>query len=413
MSEDIQPVPQQERNLSGMDFFVLWMGAAIAISEVWAGGMLAPLGFIGGLGAIILGHVIGNTPLALGGVLGSDLGVPAMVSVRVAFGKWGSYLASILNIIQLVGWTAIMIIICAQSVDNITQILVGYTNIKLWMLIAGLVSTFWALVGTPLWKWMQRIGVFSLAILCLFMTYSVLRNVSLVELLSWKGDGSLPWGAGLDLVIAMPISWLPLVSDYSRFARESRSAFRGTWWGYFLASSWMYTLGLLLALSTGQANPIPVMLALNWGTIALAIVFFSTFTTTFLDIYSGAVSFLNLFPRFQEKLITLFFGLGGTILALVFPMDRYESFLYLIGGIFIPLFGVVIFDYFLYRRRRMDIKELHEGKTLNRGALLSWVGGLMVYFIFLYFLPRWGASLPSFFASGLIYLGTRRKSNDL
>jgi len=413
MSEDIQPVPSQKRNLSGMDFFLLWMGAAIAISEVWAGGMLAPLGFIGGLGAIILGHVIGNTPLALGGVLGSDLGVPAMVSVRVAFGKWGSYLASILNIIQLVGWTAIMIIICAQSVDNITQILAGYTNIKLWMLIAGLVSTFWALVGTPLWKWMQRIGVFSLAILCLFMTYSVLRNVSLVELLNWKGDSSLPWGAGLDLVIAMPISWLPLVSDYSRFARESRSAFRGTWWGYFLASSWMYTLGLLLALSTGQANPIPVMLALNWGIIALVIVFFSTFTTTFLDIYSGAVSFLNLFPRFQGKLITLFFGLGGTILALVFPMDRYENFLYLIGGIFIPLFGVVIFDYFLYRRRRMDIKELYEGKTLDRGALLSWVGGLMVYFIFLYFLPHWGASLPSFFASGLIYLGTRRKSNDL
>lgn len=104
MSEDIQPVPSQKRNLSGMDFFLLWMGAAIAISEVWAGGMLAPLGFIGGLGAIILGHIIGNTPLALGGVLGSDLGVPAMVSVRVAFGKWGSYLASILNIIQLVGW---------------------------------------------------------------------------------------------------------------------------------------------------------------------------------------------------------------------------------------------------------------------------------------------------------------------
>ena len=170
-----------------------------------------------------------------------------MVSVRAAFGKLGSYLASALNIIQLAGWTAIMIIICAQSVDNITQILAGYTNVKLWMLIAGMISTFWALVGTPLWKWMQRIAVFSLAILCLFMTYSVLHNVSTEELLNWREMALFPGGR-----FRPRDSYAHFLASFGfrllSFCSREPLCFLGDLVGIFLASSWMYVLGLLLAL---------------------------------------------------------------------------------------------------------------------------------------------------------------------
>jgi|YNPMSStandDraft_1061717.scaffolds.fasta_scaffold03761_8 putative hydroxymethylpyrimidine transporter CytX len=405
----IEVIPPERRNLYGWDFFLLWMGAAIAISEIWAGGMLAPLGFWKGLWVILVGHLIGNLPLALGGVLGSDWGIPSMVSTRIAFGAKGSYFASVLNIVQLLGWTAVMVIICARSSDLIMQSLFQYQNPRLWILVAGLVSTFWALVETGWWKWMQRVAVGALAVLSVLMTYVALRNVSWGVLINLQGDRTLPLGMGLDLVIAMPISWLPLAADYARFARNTGKAFWGTFLGYFVASSWMYTVGLLSTLVTQNPDPLPGMVAMGLGVVALFVVLFSTFTTTFLDIYSAGVSFLNLFPRWRGKWVTILFGLSGTLLALVFPMERYEAFLLFIGAIFVPLFGVVLFDYFLLRRRHIDLTEVIEGKkAVGIQAIFAWVIGVGVYLLFWRFFAFLGASLPSFFAAGIGYVLFKR-----
>ncbi|MBC7217297.1 MAG: putative hydroxymethylpyrimidine transporter CytX [Candidatus Caldatribacterium sp.] len=410
MLEALHPIPKEKRYLAGFDFFLLWVGAAVAVSEIWAGGILAPLGFLGGLSAILLGHLVGNTPFALGGVLGSDWGVPAMVSVRLAFGRWGSYLASFLNILQLVGWTAVMVIICAQAGDGIMQVLFGFSSFRLLLIIAGVVSTFWALLETSWWQWMQRIAVLALSALSGVMTFVALRGISFSELLNLRGDGSLPWGAGFDLVVAMPISWLPLVADYTRFARSTKGAFWGTWWGYFVASSWMYAVGLVSSLTTGQKDPLPAMVALGLGSAALLIVLFSTFTTTFLDIYSASVSFLNVYPKLKGKLTTVLFGASGTLLALVFPMERYESFLFLIGAVFTPLFGVVIFDYFVLRRRKVTLSDFYEKcPSLIWEGIVSWIFGVGVYALFLKFLPAFGASIPSFLLPGGLYLLLRRK----
>ncbi|MEN3185170.1 MAG: putative hydroxymethylpyrimidine transporter CytX [Atribacterota bacterium] len=405
----IEVIPKERRTLGSGDFFLLWMGAAIAISEVWAGGILAPLGFIWGMGVILVGHLIGNVPFALGGVLGSDWGIPSMVSTRLAFGAKGSYLASILNVVQLLGWTAVMVIICARSTDLIMQSLFHFSNFRLWILLAGLVSTFWALIETEWWKWMQRIAVGALAVLSGLMTYVALRSVSWSTLIAFPRESTLPLGMGLDLVIAMPISWLPLVADYARFARNTKGAFWGTFLGYFIASSWMYTVGLISALATKNPDPLPGMVSMGLGVAALFVVLFSTFTTTFLDIYSAGVSFLNLFPRLRGRWVTILFGLGGTILALIFPMEEYEKFLLFIGAIFVPLFAVVLFDYFLVRRRNIDLGEALEGrKTVDFGAMVSWIGGVIIYLLFTFFLSGLGASLPSFFVAGIFYLLLKR-----
>jgi len=397
-------IPQSQRNLTGFDFFLLWSGAAISIAEIWAGGMLVSLGFWGGVMAIIVGHIVGNTPLSLGGIIGSEWGISSMFSIRAAFGRIGSFVASFFNIIQLLGWTAIMVIICARAMDVISMKMFDYNNRFLWILMAGLGSTIWAMVGHRWWKWIQRIAVIALAALCVVMTYVVLVNAPLSFLKNIVADGSLPWATGFDIVIAMPISWLPLVADYSRFAKNTTSACRGTWWGYFFVSSWMFILGFFLSLATGQSDPIPGMVAMGFGVIAFMVVLFSTITTTFLDIYSTAVSFRNVKPKVKEKLATFLFGIGGTGLALFFPVDRYESFLYFIGSIFIPLFGVVLFDYFIYRKRRINTNQLFHQKDYDLVAILAWVSGFVIYELFLNYLPVLSASLPSLFSSGAIYL---------
>lgn len=422
----IEPVPREERNLDGWDFFILWAGAAISLAEIWAGGLLVPLGLRLGFWAILLGHVIGNCPFALGGLIGSHWGVPAMISLRPSFGVRGSCLAAGLNIVQLVGWTGIMLIVCGTAADALSKAY-GFSNPTLWVVIAGIATTLWAVLGHRGWKWLQRISVLALLTLCLGMTYILFQRYGWQMLSKIPRGKELPFMVGMDLVIAMPISWLPLVSDYSRFAKHSRSSFWGTWLGYFVVSSWMYLLGLAASLATKSTDPSGVimnlMLEFGWVVPALAIVLLSTFTTTFLDIYSTAISTLTILPKIGERPAILLGGGLGTGLAVLFPnLLEYEHFLLFIGAMFCPLFGIVLTDYFWVRGRRISVEDLYRRagtywfwKGVNPVALIAWLVGFALYLGFSPMLLekvmsiRWafpwplGSSLPSMIVAGLIY----------
>jgi len=427
----IQPVPKEERNLGGWDFFLLWAGAAISLAEIWAGSLIVPLGLGLGLWAILLGHLIGNTPFALGGLIGSRWGIPTMVSVRPSFGIRGSYFAAALNVIQLVGWTAVMLIVCGQAADAISKFY-GFSNLSLWIILSGVITTLWALVGHRIWKWLERISVFALLVLCIAMTYVVFQQYGwgMLSQISRKRD--FPFMVGMDLIIAMPISWLPLVSDYSRFAKDSKSSFWGTWISYFIVSSWMYLIGLMASLATQSSDPSGVvmnlMLKFGWAIPALIIVLFSTFTTTFLDIYSTAISGLNIFPKLGERAGILIGGILGIIVAILFPtLLDYEHFLLFIGAMFCPLFGIVLADYFFFKKGVFDLEDLYrkEGrywfwKGINPIAITTWAIGFAIYLGFSPMLMEkvigikasfpWplGSSLPSMIVAGLIYWTLRK-----
>jgi len=427
----IEPTLKEERNLGGWDFFLLWSGAAVSLAEIWAGGLIVPLGLGLGVWAILAGHLIGNTPFALSGLVGSRWGIPTMVSVRPAFGIRGSYFASALNVIQLIGWTAVMLIICGQAADALSKFY-GFSNPTLWIILSGAITTLWAVVGRRFWKYLQRISVFVLLILCLAMTYIVFREYGWGMLSQIPQKKDFPFMVGMDLVIAMPISWLPLVSDYSRFATGSKSSFWGTWIGYFVVSSWMYLLGLAASLATQSSDPSGVvmnlMLRFGWAIPALIIVLFSTFTTTFLDIYSTAISGMNIFPKLGERRGVILGGLLGTGVAILFPaLLNYEHFLLFIGAMFCPLFGIVLVDYFFLRRGDIDPDHLYRRngkywfwKGINPLAIIAWAIGFGIYLGFSPMLIEkvlavkaafpWalGSSLPSMISAGLVYLFLKR-----
>jgi len=428
----IEPIPKEERNLGGWDFFLLWAGAAISLAEIWAGSLVVPLGLGLGLGAILLGHLIGNTPFALGGLIGSRWGIPTMVSIRPSFGIRGSYFAAALNVIQLVGWTAVMLIVCGQAADAISKFY-GFSNLNLWIILSGVITTLWAVAGHQFWKWIERISVFALLILCMAMTYVVFREYGWGMLSQIPRKGDFPFMVGMDLVIAMPISWLPLVSDYSRFATDSKRSFWGTWISYFIVSSWMYLIGLMATLATQSPDPSGVvmnlMLKFGWAIPALIIVLFSTFTTTFLDIYSTAISSLNIFPKLGERTGIWIGGILGIIVAIIFPaLLDYEHFLLFIGAMFCPLFGIVLVDYFVLRKRVIGIEDLYKrdgkywfSKGINPLAIVAWAIGFAIYLGFSPMLMEkvlqvraafpWplGSSLPSMILAGLIYWFLRKQ----
>lgn len=409
MANGIKPIKKEEKNLAGIDFLLLWSGAAISLAEILAGGILVPLGLVGGILAILAGHILGNTPLALAGVIGSEQGIPSMVSVRPSFGNRGSYLPAFLNVVQLLGWTAIMLIMGARSAEIISQKLWGYSNFQLWVILLGIITTLWAFFGHKTWKWLHRISVSALLLLSVVMTYVIFQEHSFAELAQIPSTSELSLATGLDLVIAMPISWLPLVADYSRFAKSTCSSFWGTWLGYFVVSSWMYFIGLSAALATGSADPISLLLNLGWGIAALVIVLFSTFTTTFLDIYSTAVSALNIFPQLGERRGIIIGGVLGTLVALIFPIEQYENFLLFIGAMFCPLFGVVLVDYFILRQRKYLVEDIYKkGKYwyyqgVNIRAIISWVIGVVLYQQGIKYGLWIGSSIPSMVIAGSLY----------
>ena len=413
------PVESRERKLQEWDYFLLWAGAAISLSELWAGGLLVSFGLLAGLGIILLGHVLGNTPMALGGLIGSRHGVPAIVSTRGALGNRGASLPAVLNIVQLVGWTAVMLWIGGQAAAGLAG---GAESARAWTVALGVLTTLWALAGQRTWRTLQKIGVVLLLALSAAMTVLALKTYGWREMWAVKGAPAMPFMLGLDLVIAMPISWMPLVADYTRLAAAPGRGIRGTWWGYFLVSSWMYAVGLIAALATGSGAPEATLMQLMgahrllWP--AVLIVLLSTVTTTFLDIYSNAVSAQSLCPRLGHRAAVLAGGLLGTGVALFFDATKYEGFLLFIGAAFCPLFGVVLADYFILKRGKYVAADLFRRGAywytggVNWRALAAWAAGFGLY--------RWcahtafpgGSSIPAMAGAAALYLAVSWRKRE-
>jgi putative hydroxymethylpyrimidine transporter CytX len=421
---DIQPITTGQRNLGGVDYFLLWAGVAISLAEIWAGGFLAPMGFWLGFWAIIIGHVIGNTFMALGGVIGSEYGIMSMVSVRPSFGIRGSNLAAVLNIIQLIGWASIMLIIGGRAGAMLGKPLGGLlASNHFWIVAIGIGTLIWALyTGKSVWKIMQKSAVIALLLIVILMTWASIREFG-SGVLNVKPT-VMPFMIGLDLVIAMPISWMPLVSDYSRFSKKTVPAFWNTWWGYFLISSWMYVLGLMATLVTGETDPgaliLQIMGRIGLAIPALILVVFSTITSDFPDVYSATCSILNISRKISAKTLMWIAGILSILVALIFPMEQYENFLFFIGAMFVPLFGVVLTDYFLIRKRQLNREEIYKkdgeywfSKGFNIAAIVSWAIGFIVYEFIAVMKYAIGGSLPSLIAAGLVYfLVTQLRKTD-
>lgn len=390
-----------EVNISMFGFFSLWFGAAISIAEILTGGLLSPLGFGTGLKAIIIGHLIGTAILVLGGIIGTEERLPSIKSTGISFGTYGALVFSVLNVLQLLGWTAVMIISGARSVNEISKVLWSFDAINMWSIIIGGLVCLWIYFGNTGWKRVNTIAVILLFLLTILMSSIVFRNSALF---SKSASGDMSFGSAIELNVIMPLSWLPLIADYTRFAKRKRDGVLGSFLGYFAGSTWMYAIGLGAAIVAGNPDATAMLMAANLGITALGIVVLSTVTTTFLDAYSAGVTALNLFPKLNEKKAAVAMGIIGTIIAISAPIERYESFLYAIGSVFAPLFAVLLTDYFIIRKNR----KLQEGLLVNWGAVFVWAAGVVLYYKFIGIDFILGATVPVMLITSAFYTLTWR-----
>lgn len=382
--------------LSFWHFALLWCGAAISIAEILTGGFIAPLGFKMGLIAILLGHLIGTAIFAFGGVIGTREEIAAITSTRISFGLYGTYLFSILNVLQLVGWTAVMVKSATQSLNLISTSLWGINNIALWSIVIGALTALWIAFGMTGFKKINTAAVFLLFLLTLALGWVIFKSG---KLMSAPAGGGISFGGALELAVVMPISWLPLIADYTRFAKSEKQGAYGSFFGYFIGSSWMFIIGLGAAIVSKNPDPSAMMLAANLGVSAFGIVVLSTVTTTFMDAYSAGVTFLNIMPRLNEKVTAIIMTIIGTFISLVFPIDNYTNFLYAIGSVFAPLFAVLLTDYFIIKKQT----KVEEKLLLNIGAVIVWAVGVASYYEFIKIDFVFGATAPCMVITGILY----------
>lgn len=341
---------------------LLWFGAGISIAEILTGMLLSPLGWEKGLWAIFIGHIIGGAVMLGAGIMGARSRCSAMETVSFSFGKKGARFFAGINVIQLIGWTAVMIVSAAAAAEIIVPL-----GMALWDLIIGALIALWIIMGMTT---LGRVNV--LVMTALFLLTAVLSGTIFGADTAAAPSGTITFGGAVELAVAMPLSWLPVISDYTREAEKPVKATVVSCLTYFAASSWMFVIGMGAALFTGESDIAKIMLGAGLGVSAIVIILLSTVTTTFLDAYSAGVSGRALTTCLSEKGQALIATALGTLLAITVDASRFEDFLYFIGSVFAPMTAIMLADYFF-------IHENHQKERVSVLKLLIWAIGFGLY----------------------------------
>ena len=371
---------------------MIWFGAGISIAEILTGTYLAPLGFGAGMAAILIGHLIGCALMFLAGIIGARQRRSSMEAARMSFGKKGAMLFSILNVLQLAGWTAIMIYDGALAAGSCF-----HGGMWIWCIVIGALIIAWIALGV------SNLGkVNALAMTLLLILTIILSKVIFIDHAGLtQAAGAMSFGAAVELSVAMPLSWLPVIADYTREAERPIAASAVSVIVYGAARCWMYIIGLGAALLTQESDIAAIMVQAGLGVAGLLIIVFSTVTTTFLDAYSAGVSAVSIFPSLKEKTVGIAVTLISILAAILFPMDDITDFLYLIGSVFAPMIAIQIADVLIMRHDRSE-------SAFCFTNLLIWLAGFLLYRLLMQADLPLGSTLPDMVIVMLITLAVHQ-----
>ena len=430
----IEPVPERLRVLGLMDTTLLWTNLGISLLVLVLPAYF-DLPLRDALAATLVGAVIGNLMLAVAALIGADARVPTMVLQRAPLGRRGSYLPTALNVLQCLGWAIFELIVIATAAGLLCDKLFGFKGVWIWKLVFGVVAAVLALIGPVgfVRRFVRKFAIWAVLASVIYLAWWIVDGAHVQRIWSEGGHKGSFWLA-VDTVVAVTVSWAPLVADYTRFSRNRRSAFFGVGIGYLLPTLFQFGFGSILVLSRNvdPNRPELILIAIAGGGLAAAFALLAlTVDETdeaFANVYSAAVSTQNLFPGIPQRALIVGASVLATGGALAIDMRSYQRFLLLLGAVFVPLLGVLVADWLLagahYTRR-----HIFEGPAFRPANIVAWLVGFLVY-EWLYqptdlgFWSRWvshlptpsyqfGASVPSFTVAFLltaaaVWLGSSR-----
>ncbi len=412
------PLSAADRLFGWRDHAALWLSLGVGLLVMQVGAYLVPaLGTQAALAAIVGGSVIGAGLLGWTAKIGCDSGLSSAGLMHATYGSSFARLPVVLNIVQLIGWTTFETVVMRDGVLGIArqagaiaplvdpataapgvgdatatlplpEVLV---TLAFGLLLVGLLS------GSMVGLVRKFIGRFGLPLVILSLLWLSWQFLGKAQAIGWSavwnrpGDGGMSTLAALDLVIAMPISWLPLVADFSRHGHDGRSALHGTWLGYAVANVWCYALGVLVALTTPSPDLVSALLLAQGGLVALGLILIDEVDNAYGDLYSASVGGHSLAPGWSTRRWAVQLAVLCTALALVLPMHSLEPFLLMLSSVFVPLYGVILGRL----GGRADVPSLVGARRVDRSAVVIWVLGVAVFHLLPQVSTQLGSALPT------------------
>jgi NCS1 family nucleobase:cation symporter-1 len=401
-NQALTPIATGERVFHWHEHASLWFSLGVGLLVMQIGAYLVPaVGSRDAVLAIVLGSLLGAGLLAWTAKLGCDSGLTSAGLMHTTFGSRFARLPVLLNITQLIGWTTFELVIMRDGTAAIGQQSLGLTldgplgiaaTTLLWggVLVLLLAGSMTKLVRKIITRFALPLVIASL----LWLTWQFggqLRAQGLDAFWARPGDGSMGMLSAMDLVIAMPVSWLPLVADYARHGRSGRGALGGTWFGYALANIWCYALGVMVvSVAEPNANLVSALLLAQGGLIALSLILIDEIDNAYGDVYSGSVSAHSLKPAWSIRQWGMLLAVLCTGLAMLLPMHSLEPFLLMLSSVFVPLYGVIL--------GRLGVGQPNFAppqRKIDLSAALLWLGGILLFHALAQWAPQWGSALPT------------------
>jgi putative hydroxymethylpyrimidine transporter CytX len=415
-NQALASLPTAERVFNWHAHASLWFSLGVGLLVMQMGAYLVPaVGTRDAALAILLGTAVGSGLLAWTAKLGADSGLTSAGLMHSTYGSWFARLPVFLNIAQLIGWTTFELVIMRDGTAAIGKQSFGLPldgalgNAASTLLWGGVLTLL--LMGSMtqlVRKIIGRYGLPLVVVSLLWLTWQFGAKVQangMPAFMDRAGDGSMGLLSAMDLVIAMPVSWLPLVADYARFGKSGKSAFSGTWIGYAVANIWCYTLGVLVAsVSAPDADLVNTLLLAQGGLLALSLILVDEIDNAYGDVYSGSVSSHSLLPRWSIRSWGMALAVLCTGLALVLPMRGLEPFLLILSSVFVPLYGVILGRLGFGAAARAGTPTV----TVEYRAAGIWLLGIAVFQALTQWAPEWGATLPTLLLTGALAIATRK-----
>jgi purine-cytosine permease-like protein len=402
---DINPVSPAHRTQTPFDLFVIFAGANIVATTLQVGASLAadtPLRTA--LGIIAAGAVLGSLLVASLAPIGPRLGVPSIVAARAALGIRGAGVVAAVLYVTNFAWIAVNNVIAASVA---AQMFGGRASLTWWILIVGLASTAVVAGGPHAVKVADRVAVPLLVAVGGVLTWAVLRAPAPPS--PTAVAGTMSWARGFDVVVGYQVSWVLMFADYSRYTRSERGAFGGVFLGLGLTSLWLMPLGLAAARVAGSSDPGMMLHAVGIGWWGAALMVLATITTNFVNIYLSGLALRSLFPAIREQPVIWSIGAIGTLLAIFGGrwLDRYVDFMLVLGGVLVPIGGVLL-AHFCLARRAVSVPDLYDARGpygRTRGfsipGLVAWAAGGAAYVAGG---TMGGGTLPALITAVVVYL---------
>lgn len=387
-----------KRETSAFQCGLVWFGAAVSIAEIQTGIDIAAdahgAAFWPTVWAILAGHLAGGLLLFAIGHIGAKLRASAMDCVKLPFGRLGGGLLAALNIAQLLGWTAVMVAQGAEAASALSPRL-PYPAAAC---AIGVLVAAWLFIGIGGVSKINAAAMSLLLLLTLFLSAKLFASgaAPAAEAATRGAPSGSPFWPVFEFSAAMPLSWLPLIADYTKDAKSPRLAPAVSSAIYTAVSCWMFAIGLGVGLRFPGEGFAGAVLACGASAAGLLVVVFSTVTTTFLDAYSAGESAKSIFkapPRAFAVAITV----AGTVAAIFAGMDRYLDFLYLIASVFAPMAAVQAADWLVEGGTQRAREASHV--ALNTAA---WILGVATYHIALARNCQIGATIPAMAVSAAV-----------